>query len=208
MGHPPIDLNALWSYVTTQVKGKITLPSLWRAMEAAKPIALEDNELVMGFPAMSGHQAGLLTNPQHKNVIEQVLEAATRVRLELRVIDGETLEDWETLKRNREEATRLQEQTRQQLRKQVEQGDSWEAVGESLIRRFSGVPNRGLASVQGRFLEEAIRTVVEAYPRLMPETPDEHDERNYSRTLERISERVNVPAAMISQIVDTRLKKG
>ncbi len=201
-----IDLNALWQYVTTQVKSKVVMPSLWRAMEAAKPIALDNNEeLIIGFPAAAGHQAGLLMDHQNRNAIEQALESATRVRLRLRLIDGETLEDWHTHKRNQAEAAKLQEASKEQFRKQAEAGESWEAIGEQLIRKFSGTVNRGLPSVQGRYLEEAIQTIADVYPRLMSATPAEQDERNFSRTLERIAERVGVPAALIAQMVAVRL---
>lgn len=205
---PSIDLNALWKYVTDRVKAQVTMPGLWRAMEAAKPVALDGDLLVMGFGPSEGHQGGLLMDHRHKNMIEQVLEQATRKRLRLHVMAGETLEEWEAYKAAQVEAVKLQQQAKQQFQAEAEAGQSWEAVGEQLIRRFSGMTNRGLASVQARFLDDAIDTLAEAYGRLMPADPDEHAERNYSRALERVSERVGVPAAMIGQLVIAKRRRS
>lgn len=201
MSQPAIDLNALWKYVTGRVKSEVTQPGLWRAMEAAKPVALEEDLLVLGFAPQDSHQGGLLQDVRYKNVIEQVLEQATRKRLRVHIMAGESLEEWEAYKAAQAEAGKLQQQAREQFLKTAEGGQTWEAVGEQLIRKFSGLRNRGLASVQGSYLGEAVDVLAEAYGRLMPASPDEAQEREYSRALERVAERVNVPAAMIGLLV-------
>src|SRR3712207_2519656 len=102
-----VDLNALWRYVTDRVKAQVTLPGLWRAMEAARPITIEADELVLGYGVSESHQRGLLMDNQHRNLIEQILESATHHRLRVRLIEGETAADWEAAKRLQAEAARL-----------------------------------------------------------------------------------------------------
>lgn len=204
MSTPQIDLNALWKYVTDQVKNRTTLPSLWRSMEGARPLTVEDDELILGYQAGLSMQAGLMMDVQNKNLIEQVLESATRKRLRIRVIDGETLADWEAYKLQQAEAKRLQEQSRAQYQQQMMSGVSWEAVAEQLVRKYSSTPNRNLSSVQGRYLDEAVDTLAEAYGRLMSETPSELDERAYSKALDRVAERAMVPSSLIAQMVWAR----
>lgn len=203
---PQIDINALWRWVTDQVKAKVSQPGVWRAMEAGKPLALEDDELIVGYGPEAGMYAGQLGDNQLRNLIEQALLAGLKRRFRLHVFIGETREEWETHKQAQIEAQKLQQQARQQFRQQAEQGQTWDAVSEQLVRRFSEMQNRGLASVQGRYLDEALGVLAEAYPRLMSEKPSEQDERLYSRALERVAERANVPAALISQIVWSRCK--
>jgi hypothetical protein len=205
---PSVDLNALWKYVTDKVKQQLTVPALWRAMEAAKPLMLDDDVLVLGFAPMEAHQAGLLMDTRHKNLIEQVLESATRKRLLIHAMAAESPAEWEAQKAARVEGQKLQEQAREQFRKDAEAGDTWEAVSEQLVRKFGGLQNRGLASVQAVFLDEAVAALAEAYGRLMPELPDEHAERAYSRALERVSERVLVPSASIGQLVIARRRSA
>jgi hypothetical protein len=208
MSQPSPNLEPMWKYVTDQIKSKISLPAVWRAMEAARPITVHGEELILGFDAAEIHQSGLLMDHRHRNIIEQTIEAATRHRFRLRIIPGTTLDDWNMALQTEAEAQRLQQQAREQFMKEAQAGQTWEAVGEQLVRKFTNLQNRGLSSVQGRFLSEAVRTIAEAYGRLMPETPTEHDERNYSRTLERIGERTDVPAPVISYLVTERLRDG
>ena len=204
---PQIDYDALWKYVTQHVKARSNLPAFWRALEAGRAITVDGDRLVVGFGVANMHQSGLLLQTQNKNLIEQVLEQATRKRLTLHVIQGESLQDWEGVKIHQEEATRLEQENVAQFQKRVEGGGNWDAVGEQLVRKVAALQHRGLASVQGRFLHEAVGILAEAYGRLMPETPTETDERNYSRALERVGERVLVPAAVIGYLVDERLKR-
>jgi len=201
-------LEPLWNYVTEQTKSKISMPALWRAMEAATPVALVRDELILGYEPGELHQSGLVLDHRHKNVIEQTIEAASRRRLKLRAIAGKTMQDLQMELQTELEGARLQQQTREQFLKTAEAGQTWEAVGEQLIRRFAAIPNRGLTSVQGRFLSEAVPAIAEAYARLMPAQPTEHDERSYTRVLERLAERTNVTAPILGFLVEERRKKG
>jgi len=198
------ELTRLWDWVTTNVKQRITQPSLWRAMEAATPIALEGDSLVLGFEQNLGAQAGLLRDNVNRNTIEQLLESALKRRVKLHLISGTTSEDWANEKQQLDEARRL-ESARQAARSRgYDDVSSWEAIGDRVVRRYSALSNRALPSVQAEFLEEAIDVVVEAYPSLMG-SPDEVELRNYNRVIDRIAERTGVPQAMIAFLVRSRL---
>jgi hypothetical protein len=205
---PQIDVNQLWRYVVAQVKAQTTLPGLWRSMEAAKPIAFENEELVVGYSGENAHQKGLLADHRNRNTVEQILFAASRRQIRLRIIEGDTREDWEAVKSAAVEAARLQEQSRQKYQQELQAGTTWEAVGEQVVRKVNSLENRAMASVQGRFLEEAIAVLAEAYGRLMPETPAEADERTYSRILDRVSDRVGVSSSMLAYLVHQHRKGG
>jgi hypothetical protein len=203
---PRIDVKALWGYVVDQVKARIALPALFRALEAARPITVEGDELILGFGGEGSQHRGLLMDNRYLNLIEQILEAGTRRRLKIRIIEGETLQDWESVKQMEGEAVRLQQQTRRQFQQQTAAGATWEDVSEQVVRKLSDMPNRALASVQGRFLEDALEILAEAYGRLMPASPSELEERSYSRALDRFSERVGVPASLLAHMVHLRVR--
>jgi hypothetical protein len=203
---PQVDVNALWRYVVAQVKTQTSLPALWRSMEAAHPIALEEEELVVGYSGAEAHLKGLLTDVRNRNLVEQILLAASRRRIRLRIIEGETQADWEAIKQADAEAVRMQQQSRQQYQQQVQAGTTWEAVGEQVIRKLNEQPQRALASVQGRFLDGALDVVADAYVRLMPAEPAELDERTYSRTLNRICDHMGIPAAIVAYLVHQRVE--
>ncbi len=205
---PQVNVAALWKHIADQMKNQEMRPSLWHALEAARPLTIENDEFVIGFAGEAAPQAGILNENRYRNMMEQLLEAATRRRLRLRYISGDTLQDWDAEKARVAEAARLQEQSRQKIQLEQQAGTSWEAVTENLIRQWGELPGRSFASVQGRFLETAIAGLVEAYGRLMPAKPTEADERTYSRALERIGDRIGVPAAVIGYHVHLKLKKS
>lgn len=203
---PQVNVAALWKYVADQMKNQEMRPSLWQALEAARPLTIENDEFIVGFTGEAAPQAGILNEKRYRNMMEQLLESATRRRLRLRYISGDTPQDWEAEKARMAESARLNAQTRQKIHEEQQAGTSWEAVTENLIRQWGELPGRSFSSVQGRFLEKAIEGLAEAYGRLMPANPSEADERTYSRALERIGDRIGVPAAVIGFHVHLRLK--
>lgn len=204
MSQPPIDLEALWKYVTEQVKTQIVQPNFWRALEAARPLTIENDELVLGFPLAASQLAGMLGDNRNRNTVEQTLERAARRRLKLRVISGDTPEDWEHEKRQAEEAAKLTVQSRQQYARRADAEQSWDGLAEQLVRKFQALPNRGLASVQGRYLAESVAALAEGYERLMGEGAGEMEERNYSRALDRVAERAGVSSSFVAYLVQER----
>ena len=62
----------LWNKTTETVKRIVIHPSLWKAMEVAVPITIEDGMLVLGFPIGTFNQSGHLIASNHKNAIEKV----------------------------------------------------------------------------------------------------------------------------------------
>jgi hypothetical protein len=172
---------------------------------------------VLGFSVAQSQLRGLLLDNRHQRMIEQIMETGTRQRLRLRVIDGETLADWETHKENERVATELAQTSRARpTAAPTAPGGagnggasaSWEDLGEQIVRRIGTIPTRAMPSVQGRLLLEAVDALVEAYPRIMSAQPSEPEERIFSRTLDRIGERVGTPSPVIAYLVYSRLRQG
>lgn len=213
-----IDVNRLWQWVVTRVKAQTTAPGLWRSMEAARPIAVEGLQVIVGFGPDQSHMRGLLLDNRHQRMIEQVMEAGTRKKFQLRIIDGETLADWEAHKLHEQEVARLNQAGRSgggSTSPAYTPGaatsgvdGSWEDIGEKLIRKIGTVSTRAMPSVQGRLLLEAVDALAEAYPRLMTEQATEQDERSLSRTLDRLGERLGASAATIGYLVHERVRRG
>jgi hypothetical protein len=105
------------------------------------------------------------------------------------------------------EAETARQLQQQKAARPVETGaaNTWDQVGEDLIRRLTGLPNRGLVAVQAEYLEQAYPLLVEAYRRLMPAQPAETDYRAYSRVLERLGERLGLPGLTLAWEVRQRL---
>src|SRR4051812_25620789 len=127
---PQPDVNKLWQRVIDKVKVRLVLPSVWRAMEAARPLVIENDTLVLGFPASQTHQGGLLTDSKTNNIIERAIEEEAGRVLRLRMIEGETVQDWETSKLRDQEATALQKAALERRKREQSADQGWDGIME------------------------------------------------------------------------------
>jgi hypothetical protein len=200
------EAQRLWRGALEKVKVRLVLPGVWRAMEAARPLVVEGDLLVLGFPASVAHEGGLLRDSKNSNVIERALEEEAGRPLRMRLIEGDTVEDWRAYQHRDAEAAALQKAAQERRRRDssVEQG--WDAVGERLIRRYDEMPMRQLPQIQALYLEEAVAVLTEAARRLLGENASEVDHRSFARVLDKVADRAQVPAALVAWLV--RQKSG
>src|SRR5437016_3876834 len=92
-------VERLWKGTTEKVKVRLVLPGVWRAMEAARPLIVEGDNLVLGFAPSRSHEGGLLMDSKNNNIIERALEEEAGRPLRVRIIEGESLDDWLAVQR-------------------------------------------------------------------------------------------------------------
>jgi len=93
-------LNDLWQSVFEDVRREVEIPTVWLAMQEAKPLAIHDNKFVVGLPKGSFYLSINLQVTQTRIAIEEAIERAAGYPLELHVVEGATVTDWES-ERNR-----------------------------------------------------------------------------------------------------------
>jgi hypothetical protein len=202
----PPDAQRLWRAAMEKVKVRLVLPGVWRAMEAARPLIVEGDTLVLGFPPSLSHQGGLLTDSKNNNIIERALEEEAGRPLRLRLIEGETLQDWLATKRRDEEAAALLKAAQERRRREASVEQGWDGIGERLTRRYAEMPLRQLPQIQALYLEEAVAVLAEAAGRLLGPNASEVDHRSFARVLDKVADRAQVPAPIIAWMV--RQKSG
>jgi hypothetical protein len=200
------EVPKLWHDVTNLVKQRLVLPALWRAMEEAQALTVDEDRLILGFPARAAHGAGLLMDTKNFNVIEQAIEEVAGRPLRLKIIQGETLQDWQEQKQREAEAAAFTRTMQEKRRREAGVEQSWEAISERLTRRYAELPLRGLPQTQAAFLEEALDLLAQAMGRLMPESPSETDQRGLARVIDKVADRCSVPAPMIAYLLRQRVK--
>lgn len=200
----PADLERLWHATVEKVKVRLVLPSVWRAMEAARPLTIEGDNLVLGFAASRSHEGSLLLDSKNNNIIERALEEEAGRTLRLRLIEGETLEDWQVARRRDEEAAALQKAAAERRRREASVEHGWDGVTERLTRRYAEMPLRQLPQMQALYLEEAVTVLADAVRRLLGDNAAEIDQRSYARVLDKVADRAQVPAAMVAWLVRQR----
>lgn len=200
------NLQAVWDELLPDIRKGVTGVGVWSALNASRPVALEDGVLILGLPHESSDLAGHLRLPLTRKLIEDGIGEATGTKVTLRVIDGTTAEDWATEKRRDAERRKLEEQALERARAAVHATSGWETVYEQLSRKFAETPNRSLPQNRARFFLSAVEIVANA----LLETPvtDEMAERNFARCIERIAQYSEVPSTIVATKVMEKTFQG
>lgn len=190
------DIHDVWKKILPKVREGVTGVGVWTALNTSRPITLEGDVFALGLPMGQTELAGHLKVMATKRLIETLAAEELGTPVVLRVVDGNTLEDWETQKRRDAQAKKLQEQAMQKMRAEMSARTNWEGVYEQLSRRFAAITQKSLPQNRARFLIEAVSIVAEA--RKNQESFDELGERNFARCLERIAQYTEIPAAIVA----------
>lgn len=193
-------LHQLWTNTTETVKKIIVLPSLWHAMEAAVPIAIEDDRLILGLAAGEFNRAGLITTSDHRNIIEKVLGENFGRRLSFEVIEGTTLKDWEFASEREKKKEEIQKVTQERKDRAARILESWDDLYERIGRAYANTPFRQFPQSKAAFLVKAVEMISDRMDELMPEgtQTDEVAERYLARAIDKAGAAMGVPPAVIA----------
>lgn len=193
------DIAEVWSEALPQIKQAVTGVGVWTALNAAQPVAMEDDVFVLGVDPRSSELAGHLKLAATHRLMEQVLSRIAGRQLNVRVISGTEAEDWETVKRRDAEAKRLHEQALQKARSELEARTSWDSIYEQLGRSFAAIANKSLPQNRAQFYHNSVQLLADV--RRKQESTDEFSERNFARCIERVSQLSEVPSVIVALYV-------
>lgn len=193
-----MDLKPLWDKVADQVKQKVIHPTLWRSLELAVPVITDGDQFVIGFPATQYHMSGNLTTAQHRTAIEGALREFTGRSYRIRVMDGTTLQDWQSVL-DREKSA-LDQHLAQQAKLDAELAvtHSWDGLYEQASRMYASTPARQFPQVRAIYIEKMIAEISDAIDELMdPAKPNDLAERSLARIIDRVGTLTETPGAVI-----------
>ncbi len=193
------DIALVWGQALPTVREGVTGVGIWAALNAAKPVALEDGFFVLGLGNRDTELAGHLRMAQTKKLIETEMGKRLGTPVHLRVIDGTASEDWERTKRRDAESRRLQDAAQDKMRQEIMARTNWESVFESLSRRYAAITNKSIPMNRARFFEEAVAILAEA--RRNQESHDDLSERNFARCIERVAQYSDVASTLVAHYV-------
>jgi hypothetical protein len=189
----------VWSQALPTIRNGLTGVGIWTALNLAKPIAFENNTLVLGLPHSEMELAGHLRMPMTKRLIETTVGGLMGAQITCRVIDGTDQADWEVEKRRDAEKARLTQQSMNKLRAEMTARSNWETIYEQLSRKFASVSNKSLPQNKARFFEDALALIADA--RKDQTTWDDMQERNFARCIERLAQYAEVPSTIVGMMV-------
>ena len=190
------ELAETWKELLPKLREAVSGVGVWTALNASRPVALEDGVLVIGVPHEDAELSGHLKVSTTKRILEVQASRALGVPIQVKIIDGIAQADWDAQKRRDAEGRRLQEQSMNKLRAEMNARSSWESVYEQLGRLYASVVNKSLPQNRGRFFSQAVEILAET--RRSQDSWDELGERNFARCIERLAQYSEIPSAIVA----------
>src|SRR5574340_217801 len=175
-----------------------------QAMQAAVPVVIDEELLVLTFPGAERHLAGHLETAANRNSIFNALELVSGQRLSFRVIDGATAEDWQTLKaaesKTKATAAAAAEKTGPAPAGREGGEGPWDELVQRMHRQYQQLPKRQYPQSKARFLREAVGWIARTDDELRYEAGDNADaqERHLARAIERLASILELPSVLVA----------
>jgi len=186
-----------------------------QSMQAAVPLALDEDLLVLTVPGSERHLAGHMETAANRNAILNALELVSGQRLDFRIIDGSTVEDWETLKAGEVKARKKMAGGRE--RETTPAGPAsrpgegvWDELIQRMHRRYQELPKRQYPQSKARYLREVLGWVARAEEdaRYQSDLDEEAYGRSLARAIERLAAMVDVPPVLVAMQLDILKRAG
>jgi len=165
-----------------------------QAMQAAIPITLDKDMLVITMPGSERHLSGHMETAANRNSILNALELVSGRRLDFRIIDGSSVDDWERLKEGEAKARQSASRAREsgptvgpRAGRRVGEGP-WDEVIQRIHRQYQQIPKRQYPQAKARYLREALSWIAATDEDLRYR--DDFDEDAHDRSLARAVERL------------------
>ncbi|MFW5866891.1 MAG: hypothetical protein ACOCX2_03680 [Armatimonadota bacterium] len=196
------DLNAIWEQARERLLDNMGdfNRSLWGAANAAEPLAIDDDALVLGISpgkmALGSHLTSTANGPVVRQSVEEVLGRSVRIEL----VEGTDPEAWAREKERRrlreEMAQRQQERTRETAGARA----IWNALAEELGELFGSVRGRRFPITRAKMFARALLAMRDAEEKAYEEEPDAADthEEQLNRNVSRIAELAEVPETVVA----------
>ena len=190
----------LWEQMTELLhKGNLN-PALWEAVDAVTPVVVDGDTLVVGLRPARMQHAGYIETSQNKSQLQDLLEKLVGQRLDIRVISGTSLEDWQRTKAR--EAAGVEE-TAAKVRARTAQKEAraiWQEGGERVANIFTGARARARGTDLAQLMMKAIQETyqIEQDARAEAGDAEELHGQQVNRIIDRIATYCNVSATVVA----------
>lgn len=194
------DPVSIWNRVVEIAKKRIIQPSLWQALEAVKPIALEDGNLIVGLPPALIHYSSYISSSENRHRLQTIMHEITGAEIRLRLIEGTEMSDWELVKKRDAIAQAAADARQAKLDRELALEASWEALADTVYQMYSRMPLKQLPHNRAKYLMEVIPVISQEMDRLMvgPEAEHERNQRALARILDKVGTLADVPGTVVA----------
>ena len=191
-------LVTAWLRTVELVKLKITNISFYEALEHSIPLAVDGETLVIGMQSQYGSEAGHFARVEYKAAVENAFEEVTGLTCKLRVVEGETVQDWEIIKQRDAKVAVARETT--YVKRDIEAADSqnWDSLYEYAAKAFSATHSRQLPQNKSRYLTDMLYVLSDAMIQLNPDPEDDHTQRMIAKVIDRVAHNADVSGTIVA----------
>lgn len=230
-------VRELWLRAFNHVRDTVDVATVWLAMQAAVPIAIDGHYFVAGLAADDQYLASNLKTNEATAAIEDALQQLSGRVLALQVINGTTLSEWESQKPALTGAAPTPKRTAAAAPVDMpppaapaapppavsrpgagtfeapapDPAPSWDKLSERLAQSYKSSPVKH-AQGQARFVLRAARLISDTMDSLLPASglpPDEAGERALFRSMERLGSIINLdPLFLALEVMRYRQAQG
>jgi curved DNA-binding protein CbpA len=185
-----------------------------QAMQAAIPITLDEDMMVLAMPGSERHLSGHMETAANRNSIVNALELVSGQKLEFRLIDGSSVEDWEAIKQGEaraRQAARSRRRTTGAERATARPGEGpWDEVTQRIHRQYQELEKRQYPQSKARYLREALGWIARADEELRydADTAEDAHERGLARAIERVASVLDLPPVLVAVQYENMKRAG
>lgn len=199
-------INAAWIRVVEMAKQATLAPTLFRALDRAIPLAWENGQFVVGMDSHDGMLLSALQSGEYQLKIEQALRiVCADSAIKFRVVEGTTLDAWESAKIRDAAALKIAEQQAAKLATatvNLGNATSWDELYDQVSRLWQETEYRTMPTGKGRFLNGAFAIIEQGLETLGE--PNEQTERLFARTIERLASLTATDATVLAYLLFER----
>jgi hypothetical protein len=189
----------VWAEAQEKVKDRVIAPTLYRALEVAVGITVEDDQFILGFNNADAPMAGHLRSAQHLAIIEQSISEVLKKKVRLKVVEGTTMADYESHKKLVEAREATAESISEQRAQERQVELAWEEVSEKITRGYARLQQRQFAQNRAQFIRWGLGVVHEAVTKFeYTEQSSDAQKRGFARMFEKFATAVNMPSAWLA----------
>lgn len=194
-----IDLRWVWLEVRKRVFIKLPFSRpVAEAMEAAVPIALEDDTFVCGLSTPNFPLSGHLSGDNVRNTINGILRQAAGRDIKFEVIEGTTVADWREIKSRR---SRAQEAVIAMAEHKVglhQYEDVLNQIVGEIRGRVTGTRDRLFPQVRAGLLLDVVPLLSDAADMLFSDREAHDARRAMARTIDRVAAFLDVAPLVLA----------
>ena len=195
-----VDLSGLWRQTVERLFATDLSRTVLDACKRAVPLTIEDDVLILGMLPENMQFASYIETRANKSVVQGVLQAISGRRLDLRVIEGDSIEAYERTKardQSRADLAAIEASRRGVVRAEVR---TWEALHERLMVMYQELELRRFPQITAKYLVRSFPLIADVDEAVRAAEPDklEAHERALSRVFEKLRGYTDIPTTVIA----------